>query len=79
MIKAGSDFREFNLWIPDITNDEGIAIVDLLQKRYVAIKQGVEETGGRGYAYVSGQVEQYRNTPQMVLNNYQQISDLPPE
>lgn len=79
LIKAGSDFREFNLWIPDITSDQGIAIVDLLMKRYVAIKQGVEETGGRGYAYVSGKVELYRNTPQIVLTNYQQILDLPPE
>jgi micrococcal nuclease len=79
LIKAGSEFRQFNLWLPDTTTAQGQIIVKLLQKRYAAIKQGVEEVGGRGYAYVSGQIEQFRGTPQIVLANYQQISDLPPE
>jgi hypothetical protein len=43
------------------------------------LNQGVEEAGGRGYAYVTGAVEQFRNIPQIVLTKYQQISDLPPE
>jgi micrococcal nuclease len=79
LIKAGSDFHEFNLWIPNLSSDSGVSIVNLLQKRYIALKQGVEEVGGRGYAYVTGAVEQYRNIPQIVLTEYQQISDFPPE
>ncbi|MCI0400539.1 MAG: thermonuclease family protein [Gammaproteobacteria bacterium] len=78
LIKAGSDVHRFNLWLPDTTTDDGIAIINLIQKRYIASKQGVEDIGGRGYAYVTGRIEQHRGIPQIVLDNHNQITDFPP-
>jgi micrococcal nuclease len=78
LIKAGSDVQRFNLWLPDTTTANGIAIINLIQKRYVASKQGVEDIGGRGYAYVTGRIVQHRVIPQIVLDNHNQITDFPP-
>jgi micrococcal nuclease len=78
IIKAGSDYHEFNLWIPDLDSDQSIAIINLIGQRYAARKQGVEGIGGRGYAYVSGQVTKYRDIPQIVLTDYTKIADFPP-
>jgi micrococcal nuclease len=78
LIKAGSDVHRFNLWLPDTTTDNGVSIISLIQKRYVAFQQGVEEIGGRGYAYVTGPIGQHRGIPQIVLDTHAQIADFPP-
>ena len=78
LIKAGSDVHRFNLWLPDTTTDDGIAIISLIQKRYIASKQGVEDIGGRGYAYVTGGIVQHQGIPEIVLDNHNQITDFPP-
>lgn len=78
LIKAGSDTHRFNLWLPDTTTPEGVAIVSLIQKRYMAIPQGVEKIGGRGYAYATGPIVEHRGIPEIVLNNRSQIADFPP-
>lgn len=69
VIYAGSKFHKFNLWLPDAESDEMALILRLLEKRY---------TGqGRGYVYVSGTAEKYRDMPQIVLTDIKQISDFP--
>ncbi|OEU48896.1 MAG: nuclease [Desulfuromonadales bacterium C00003096] len=71
LIYAGSKFQKFNLWIPDARSDEAAPLVRLIEKRYVG--------NGRGYVYVTGRVEKYRNIPEIVLTEISQLSDFPPK
>lgn len=70
LIFAGSPTHRFNLWIPDEASDSAQSILRLIEMRYAGF--------GRGYLYVSGTAELYRGTPQIVLTDPTQLSDLPP-
>jgi micrococcal nuclease len=71
LIFAGSPTHQFNLWIPDRTDDAAQAILRLIEKRYAS--------HGRGYLYVSGQSSLYSGKPQIVLTGTAQLSDMPPD
>jgi micrococcal nuclease len=70
LIYGGSKTQKFNLWIPDRYTDTAQAILRLIEKRYA--------NHGRSYVYVSGQASTYRETPQIVLTDITQLSDIPP-
>lgn len=65
--------QPFVLWIAHRHNDTGNALVHLIEMRYAAGKENGE--GGRGYAYVTGTVVLYQDTPEIVLENVAQLSD----
>jgi micrococcal nuclease len=71
LIYAGSVYHKLDLWIPDAETHEMAPLKRLIEKRYAG--------QGRGYVYISGQVEQYKSKPQIVLKNIKQFSDFPPE
>jgi micrococcal nuclease len=70
LIYAGSKNHKFNLWLPNIHNEEMLPILHLLEKRYAGYK--------RGYIYVSGNVVEYNNKPEIVITSLNQLSDFPP-
>jgi micrococcal nuclease len=69
LIYAGSKFHKFNLWIPKAESEEMAPLLRLIEKRYAG--------QGRGYVYVSGKVEKYKNILQIVLTDLKQLSDFP--
>ncbi|MCC3408300.1 MAG: thermonuclease family protein [Microcoleus sp. PH2017_10_PVI_O_A] len=71
LIYAGSVYHKLDLWIPDAETYEMAPLKRLIEKRYAG--------QGRGYVYISGQVEQYKSKPQIILKNIKQLSDFPPE
>ena len=70
LINAGSRQQPFNLWIPDAQSKGAVSLIRLVEKRYAGY--------GRGYAYVSGRAEMYRDTPEIELTELSQLSDFPP-
>lgn len=70
LVYAGSPHHKFNLWIPDKDSETGQRILRLINRRYAE--------QGRGYVYVSGTAEMYRDKPQIVLTDRAQLSDFPP-
>ena len=70
LIYAGSVYHKLDLWIPDAETDAMAPLKRLIEKRYAG--------QGRGYVYISGQVEQYKSKPQIILRNIKQFSDFPP-
>jgi micrococcal nuclease len=71
LIYAGSPSHPFNLWIPDARSEDRLPLVRLIESRYAG-------EGGRNYVYASGKAEAFRGTPQIVLTELDQLSDLPP-
>ncbi|MGI9567821.1 MAG: thermonuclease family protein [Nitrosopumilus sp.] len=79
---AGSPNHPFNLWIPATDDGKSEQIVEFLLLRYTDRKHSEEDDSTkrqrRNYVYVSGKVELYRETtPQIVVNDPNQISDRP--
>lgn len=71
VVFAGSVHHKFNLWIPDAREEEKAPLIRLIDKRYAG--------QGRGYLYVSGEVTEYREIPQIELTDPGQLADSPPE
>ncbi len=70
VIFAGSPQHKFNLWIADRFSEQGLKIINLVEKRYTGIN--------RGYVYVTGKVVFYKpGRPQIVLDSFTQFSDYP--
>lgn len=70
LIYAGSPQHKFNLWIPDRDTVFAQQILSLIELRYAA--------QGRGYVYVTGEVQFYRDIPQITLTDAEQLSDVAP-
>ena len=71
LIHAGSKLQPFNLWIPDTRKDGAIPLIRLIEMRYAG--------HGRGYVYVKGNAELYRDVPEIELTEVSQMSDFPPD
>lgn len=67
----GSRDRPFALKIPNIDTEDGNAVVDLLERRYI----GSAPNYGIGYFYATGVLELFRGNPQLVIANTAGISD----
>ena len=70
VVFAGSVQHKFNLWIPDARDEEKAPLIRLIERRYAG--------QGRGYVYVSGEVSEFREIPQIVLTDTGQLADSPP-
>jgi len=70
VIYAGSVHHKFNLWIADARSEDAAPLIRLIEKRYAG--------QGRGYVYVTGEVEDYRGRPQIELTAWDQLTDIPP-
>ena len=66
--------------IPDIETKKGQRLVELLTARYIA---GGTEGGRtvtepcRGYGYVRGKLQMFRQQPEIVADGPEDLSDLP--
>ncbi|MCL2924872.1 MAG: thermonuclease family protein [Trichodesmium sp. MAG_R04] len=70
LIYDGTKDHRLKLWIPDTNSKEIKKLLQLLKNRYFGL--------GRGYVYISGQVNMYRDKPEIILSNIKQLSDFPP-
>ena len=71
LIFDGTKDHRLKLWIPDTKSEQIKPLLQLLKNRYFGL--------GRGYVYISGQVHMYRDKPEIILNNIQQLSDFSPK
>lgn len=74
LIAIGTTQQPFNLFIPDIDSAEGQEIALLLETRYISSD---EDHPRRSYAYVTGKLSTYQDSPQMILVAAEQITDYP--
>lgn len=72
IVDIGSRARPFNLRIPDLDSDEGSQIIALLSNRYISFSESFPR---RSYCYVTGMMEMYGRTPQMVLTSASAVTD----
>jgi len=72
VVRIGSVKQPFSIFIPDATTDEGQKILNLLENRYIS--KG-DDYPRRSYAYLTGQLSLYRDKPQMVVTDAEQIKD----
>ena len=70
-ILDGAKDRLIKLWIPDAKSSKMRPLLRLLKNRYFGL--------GRGYVYISGKVEMYRDKPEIILKDLGQLSDFPPQ
>ena len=70
LIYDGTKDHRLKLWIPDTNSKEIKELLQLLKNRYFGL--------GRGYVYISGEVNMYRDKPEIILSNIKQLSDFPP-
>jgi len=70
LVYDGTKDRRLKLWIPDTNSEEIKTLLQLLKHRYFGL--------GRGYVYISGQVNMYRDKPEIILSDIKQLSDFPP-
>jgi micrococcal nuclease len=70
LVKAGSKFQPFNLWIPNAQSERVIPLIRLIEKRYAGY--------GRGYVYVIGNAKNYRGVPEIEVTDLSQLNDFPP-
>ena len=74
LIRVGSQDRPFDIFIPRIDEPDGEQIVTLLTSRYIP---GDLEHPRVSYAYLQGSLGTFRDKPQIVITNLNQISDSP--
>ena len=72
VIRIGSHHQPFSVWLPNIENDVGQDIVQLLNSRYIP---GDEAHPRRSYAYVKGALSLYNDRPQIEVTVPDQIVD----
>ncbi|MCL2937308.1 MAG: thermonuclease family protein [Trichodesmium sp. MAG_R02] len=70
LIYDGTKDHRLKLWIPDTNSREIKPLLQLLKNRYFGL--------ARGYVYISGQVNMYRDKPEIILSDIKQLSDFPP-
>lgn len=72
IIGVGSQIQPFNVFIPDIIGNEGQALLNLLNNRYIS---DGEIRPRRSYAYIQGTLNLFRDNPQITVTNPEQITD----
>ncbi len=79
IIKNGSNKQPFKLFIPNLTNSDGVKIISVLKNRYLTFGYNGSslDKAGRDYAYISGDIIDYNGTPEIVITKFTQISDAP--
>jgi micrococcal nuclease len=79
MIDIGSQAQPFQVFIPDIETDEGMALVNLVHERYLAEDDGrTTIRARRSYAYVQGSPQIFRDAPEVIVPGPVDITDAPP-
>ncbi|MDZ3837135.1 MAG: hypothetical protein U0S49_07145 [Rhodospirillales bacterium] len=79
VIDIGSRAQPFQVLIPDIETDDGMALVNLVHERYLAEDDGrTTIRARRSYAYVEGRLQLYRDNPEIVVEGPAAITDAPP-
>ncbi|MEO0809793.1 MAG: thermonuclease family protein [Pseudomonadota bacterium] len=73
--RSGSQAQPFQLFLPDAARPEIVEILNLADNRYVANGEGFPR---RNYAYISGPLKMFNGLPEMVVENINQIGDMPP-
>lgn len=74
LIRVGSQDRPFDVFIPRIDEPDGEKLVTLLTSRYIP---GNQEHPRVSYAYLQGPLSTFRDRPQIVITDLNQISDSP--
>lgn len=74
LIKIGSENRPFNIFIPEIDEPAGQKLWNLFANRYLS---GDDLHPRLSYAYITGPLQVYRGTPEIVLTDVSQLSDSP--
>lgn len=70
LIYDGTKDHRLKLWIPNTNTEEMKPLLQLLKNRYFGL--------GRGYVYITGQLHMYRDKPEIILSEINQLSDFPP-
>ena len=70
LIYDGTKDHRLKLWIPNTNTEEMKPLLQLLKNRYFGL--------GRGYVYISGQLHMYRDKPEIILSEINQLSDFSP-
>jgi micrococcal nuclease len=70
----GSDERPLNIFIPRLFSDDGEALLNLLNQRYIRRN---ETHPAASYAYISGVMSLYNGIPQLTLSSIDQVCDTP--
>ena len=73
-IGIGSVEKPFSIFIPKVDEADGLKIMSLIKNRYISTD---EEHPRRSYAYVKGELSIYRDKPQIIVTEVEQIMDLP--
>lgn len=73
LISMGSSEQNFGLFIQNIDGAIGQEIINLLTTRYFPVQD--ESYPRRGYAYVTGKLQLYRDKPQMLIDSPAAIQD----
>jgi micrococcal nuclease len=78
-IAIGSQAQPFQVFVPDIESDDGTALLNLVQERYLAEDDGrTAIRPRRGYGYVRGRLQLFRGVPEVVVASPAGITDNPP-
>jgi endonuclease YncB( thermonuclease family) len=79
VIDIGSQAQPFQVFIPDIETDEGMALVNLVRERYLAEDDGRNTIRARrSYAYVQGRLQIFHDAPEVIVPGPASITDAPP-
>ncbi len=74
LIGIGSIEKPFSVFIPKVDEAAGQKIMSLIKNRYISTNS---EHPRRSYAYIQGKLSMYRDKPQIIVTNVNQIIDLP--
>jgi micrococcal nuclease len=74
VVEIGSRAQPFKLYLPDVEGDAGQDVIRLLDNRYVPRDQ---DHNRRSYAYVRGELKLFRDEPEMLVTDADQITDRP--
>jgi micrococcal nuclease len=79
VIDIGSQAQPFQVFIPDIETEDGMALVNLVHERYLGEDDGrTTIRARRSYAYVQGRLQMFRDAPEVIAPGPAGISDTPP-
>jgi micrococcal nuclease len=73
LISIGSNEQPFSLFIPKMDETKSQEVVNLLRNRYLPMED--ERYPRRGYAYVTGKLQLFRDNPQMIVEEPSAIQD----
>ena len=75
IVDIGSKAQPFKLFLPDVEGADGQRLLRLLDGRYIPKDPHHVR---RSYAYVHGQLQLFRDEPEVVVASAAQITDVPP-